>query len=386
MNSSLSNFLYEICSGKKKLCCFGTGQVAKTRGAFYAKWLGLEISCYCDNQLASGQRGRVYGKTCLSADALIRQKDRYACLVAIGLLHREEVGRQLDDAGFDDWIYIDDLSYLFAEDAFLRWYLGIDAFSTETPKPARDLLPKHAYEGNDRLVIYSCVTGGYDVPVAPIGQADATECVLVTDQPERDAAGWDRVIDIDTVLPSDIARDDFVLMNRYCKMHGSVLFPEARYSIYIDGKVHLKKDVRYYVDSISQAGFAMFKHWLVRDAYAESFVIASLGDYNDIVEDMKAQLRRYAKEGFPRQSFQLEGSVIARDHDSCMADKVMEDWFEEFRNGVRRDQLSIEYVLWKNGIGMKDFQTLPDEGNGDFEAGTHLHDKEQFGVERVQKI
>ena len=46
----------------------------------------------------------------------------------------------------------------------------------------------------------------------------------------------------------------------------------------------------------------------------------------------------------------LETCVIARKHNLDICKKVMNDWWNEFMHTPRRDQLSLTYVLYKNGI------------------------------------
>lgn len=47
-----------------------------------------------------------------------------------------------------------------------------------------------------------------------------------------------------------------------------------------------------------------------------------------------------------------ENNVIYRKHKDPRCIKVMEDWWYMVENYSRRDQLSLFYVLWKNGEQM----------------------------------
>lgn len=81
------------------------------------------------------------------------------------------------------------------------------------------------------------------------------------------------------------------------------------------------------------------------------------GDKDKIVE----QLSGYMEDGMPRNYGLISGGFLVRDHNNSIADKVMNEWYEEFLKGEKRDQLSFPYVAWKNGIAMEQL-TLLNEG------------------------
>ena len=134
-----------------------------------------------------------------------------------------------------------------------------------------------------------------------------------------------------------------------------------------------------HADYISEAGFTAFKNPLNSDAYVEGFVIGTLGDYDDIMPQLRRQLKKYALEGYPRTPYGLQGTFIARDHDNLLADEIMDDWFQEFKNGVRRDQLSATYVMWKHQVDFDTFICLPENRLfRDWESALHLGEKDKF--------
>lgn len=72
------------------------------------------------------------------------------------------------------------------------------------------------------------------------------------------------------------------------------------------------------------------------------------------------------EEGYPRQMGLTENNVIYRKHRDPRCIKVMEDWWYMVENYSRRDQLSLFYVLWKNGEQMTyllDFPIKSDKAN-----------------------
>ena len=61
-------------------------------------------------------------------------------------------------------------------------------------------------------------------------------------------------------------------------------------------------------------------------------------------------MERYQKEGYPRHNGLITGMVILRRHNEKDCIKVMEHWWTEIKYGSKRDQLSFNYVAWKNKL------------------------------------
>ena len=60
------------------------------------------------------------------------------------------------------------------------------------------------------------------------------------------------------------------------------------------------------------------------------------------------------KKGMPRHYGLNETNVIYRKHTESSIINLMESWWNCIRDISKRDQLSFSYVLWKNGIPVKD--------------------------------
>ena len=63
---------------------------------------------------------------------------------------------------------------------------------------------------------------------------------------------------------------------------------------------------------------------------------------------MYDQVKGYQDEGYPSHNGLITGMVILRRHNEEDCIKVMEDWWTEIKYGSKRDQLSFNYVAWKN--------------------------------------
>ena len=69
---------------------------------------------------------------------------------------------------------------------------------------------------------------------------------------------------------------------------------------------------------------------------------------------MKKQVERYKIEGYPENLGLSECTVILRRHTNQIKE-FNEAWWEEIKNGSRRDQLSFDYVARKMNLKVNYF-------------------------------
>lgn len=190
-----------------------------------------------------------------------------------------------------------------------------------------------------RLVVYTCITAGYD-EVRPVRHAEpGVRYVCFSDRPVDTASRWEG-----RPLPrTDL---DPVSANRYVKMHPHALFPEHERSIYIDGNFELGPGVRAFAEeALREHPLALFSHPERECLFAEAAKCAAIG-YGWIWSYAR-QLRRYRAEGMPARAGLYECGVLPRAHHAPPVQALMAAWWQEFRAGVRRDQISMPYLLWK---------------------------------------
>ena len=359
---------------------FGTGFSSRVRIKWFMDYFKIQPDCYCDNN--PDLWGKIlYGRPCVSPSELQESMGNHAVINAVGLAHQKEVATQLKDMGIVDWISAFDLMLPFKTDAFLQKWIGVDGIKKyERPaRPAQKVLSGKQYAKGNRIAVYTAIAGGYDKLPKYSCFPQNVDYYLLTDRPSEPFFKG-TVLDINRVVPSEVDRNDGTLMNRYCKLNADRIFPEYRYSVYIDGNLSVVKDISDYVEFISDVGFTTFQNLLHPDAYVEGFSVVTLGYGNDA--QIRNQLRRYALEGCPRTPFAIQGTVIARDHDNETANKIFSDWYLEFVNGARRDQIAIPYVMWKHNVDFDSFTRLPAERlRIDFKNEMHKGARERFHLE-----
>ena len=190
-------------------------------------------------------------------------------------------------------------------------------------------------------IIYTTIFGGYD---------DITKPTLPNN--------WDwKCFSEENSIPlytdnTRNAKKFKVLPHRYLQ--------DYEYSIFIDGNMYVVGNVDELVEKyLSDSNIAFFDHnknrMDPRDCiYDEYNAIMNLGkndpnqNFKDNPQVMYDQVKRYQDEGYPSHNGLITGMVILRRHNEKDCIRVMEDWWTEIKYGSKRDQLSFNYVAWKN--------------------------------------
>ncbi|WP_068539558.1 glycosyltransferase domain-containing protein [Olegusella massiliensis] len=210
--------------------------------------------------------------------------------------------------------------------------------------------------GTKKVVVYSCITGGYDIPLEPLMEVPQLDYVMFLSATDTlDSTKWDI-----RPIPTAIQKlGNNTLINRYIKLHPHELFEnDYDVAIYIDGNVQAISDLSYYADIIHpQAGIALHYHRTRSSIADEVIACSALGKGS--LPKMQAQVNAYRERGFPTDYGLLECNIIAVDLHSDLSKKLISEWWKEycyFDSG--RDQLALPYVLWKNNIPIERVATM----------------------------
>lgn len=216
------------------------------------------------------------------------------------------------------------------------------------------------YFSNEKIVVYTAIFGRYDKLLEPICHPDNVDYFIVTDQ------------EIDLTNSTWKKRDYSALIdklsglsssekNRYVKMHPQELFNEYNYSIYIDGNIQVITDLTEYIYDVGEYGLAAHLHSSRDCVYDECKAVVRMG--KESRKNIEAHIKHLTEEGFPHHYGLLECNVLVRRH--CeMCSKIMDEWWSEFCNYSKRDQISLPFVLYKNKISIHEIGTL---GNNVYE-------------------
>lgn len=213
----------------------------------------------------------------------------------------------------------------------------------------------------NKKVIYTAIFGGKDDLHEPLFLPAGFDFVCFTDNRDLHSKYWNiRVVE---PLFSDPVRNA-----RYYKIMAHKVLSEYNQSIWIDGNMIVKGDCNKLIKKyLSQYSFATYDHskqkrrfwkifWigdkkLARDCVYDEFkdLVSKTrrGFYMDNIEIMKNQIARYTQEGYPKHNGLAVTMVLLRNHHDTRVVELMDAWWIELKNGSRRDQLSLNYVVWK---------------------------------------
>lgn len=211
------------------------------------------------------------------------------------------------------------------------------------------------YFSNEHIVIYTAIFGKYDIPKTPVVVPDNCDFYLITDQEDLVVSTW-KTIRASELIP-DYDKLSNAERNRFCKMFPYKIFKDVRFSVYIDGNIKPITDLTEFVNHDYKYGLQFHAHKARRCVYDEIEACRILK--KSPINALNEYRSKLLNSGFPKKYGMVECNVIVRDHNNEEMKGIMEEWWEEFhRNEVKRDQLSIPYLLWKHGIRIDEVSHL----------------------------
>lgn len=211
------------------------------------------------------------------------------------------------------------------------------------------------YFTNDRIAVYTCVFGRYDSLQEPIIKPNNIDYYIITDQNVSRNSLW-KTIPWEQYCSNELSDAE---KNRFFKMHPECVFSKYKYSIYIDGNVKVISDLTPYVKLLGEVGIGFHYHNQRQCAYKELEAIKLA--YKVRKEDADGYKMYLQEKGFPEDYGLLECNVIVREHNNPICRKVMEEWWKQFLNRIKRDQVSLPFVLFSNNIKVDSVAVLGED-------------------------
>lgn len=185
------------------------------------------------------------------------------------------------------------------------------------------------------ITVYSCLTGGKDVPQSQ-PQEEGVRYVLFTDQ-EIEAPGWE-------VIPTKFHKSNRRTARKY-KVLSHKYFPEADYTIWIDANMKMEYSPSYYVKIYMDREFiACRPHPTWGCIYTEALKILQF-KYEE-PEIVKKWTEVLVKDDYPERRGLAETGFLVRKN--CKMLNTFENyWWACIEDYSQRDQLSFDYSHWK---------------------------------------
>lgn len=209
------------------------------------------------------------------------------------------------------------------------------------------------------LAVYTCVTGCYDVLLSPRQIEPKTDYICFTDQIKLRVPGWEI-----RILPPGLGSS--AQANRFAKMHPHILLPEYDSSIYIDGNIEIIGGLHSLLESSLKCNnMALYEHPVRDCVYLEAKECAAIG--YDWCWRIENQMNIYRRDRYPAFFGLFECGVIVRLHSENDVKELMEAWWLAYQNGIKRDQISLPYLAWRQGVQLKNIgKSDPRFGNKHF--------------------
>ncbi|SVB72361.1 uncharacterized protein METZ01_LOCUS225215 [marine metagenome] len=138
------------------------------------------------------------------------------------------------------------------------------------------------------------------------------------------------------------------------KLFPNLIFPNSEESLWVDATFSITGNLTEFFDEyIKDKPIIFFRHPLRDCVYKEAKICALLGKDEDAI--IKTQINDYKALGMPKKNGLVHGGIIFRKHHRQEISKLMEDWWVQINKYSIRDQLSLNFVAWMNGIELHYF-------------------------------
>lgn len=204
----------------------------------------------------------------------------------------------------------------------------------------------------DKICVYTCITGKYDKLIPITYQSKDIDYICFVDDITEyvEDVGWKIEKIPDNILNLGISNVKIQRLVKICPH----LFLDKKYktSLWIDANINPKTDLYNFIKHYDLKNTFMYtmSHFYRSCIYDEAVKV--IQTKKDLSENVFPQIERYRNKSYPENNGLKETGIILRKHfdDKCI--HLMTDWFIEIINGSHRDQLSLDYCLWKNNVNI----------------------------------
>lgn len=185
--------------------------------------------------------------------------------------------------------------------------------------------------------IYTVITNGYDTLKDPLMVTPGWEYIAYVDDASKYKSDiWDiREFHQSKSLSAS-------LNNRKKKIN--IPFKKEGIVIYIDGSMQIKRDLNSFLRKIGHKEISALAHHRRGCVYDEAQQVKKLNKAN--VKDVDRWINKIHSEGYPRYNGLNQCGLMVRNNTDKVRNMMSEWW--EYVKELPRDQLSFNYVMWKN--------------------------------------
>lgn len=194
------------------------------------------------------------------------------------------------------------------------------------------------------ICVYTCITGDYDEVKELSFREENIDYYLFTNNKNITSNTWKVVYIENDGL-------DNIRLARKIKVLGHDILKKYDITVWMDGASYIRKSIFAFIseycdfDKYSLVGFKHRERECIYDEALECVRVRK--EKKDIIQK---QMKRYNEENYPAHFGLIESTVLFRKNHDEKLKIVMEKWFNEICLYSYRDQLSFNYVAWKEKL------------------------------------
>lgn len=236
----------------------------------------------------------------------------------------------------------------------------------------------------NKYAVYTVIAGGYDNVLQPEVIDDRFDYILFSDTITSDVGVW-------SVRPITYVTDKLWLKARFPRLNPEIVLPEYDAWLYFDGNIQITSQFVYdRCVELANKGveWAGIKHQDRDSLFDELNAIIGLGWVHDY--EVLDWYRFLLREKYPNDNGMFETGIIFRLHTENVQ-KINEKWWWSLESfGIRRDQFSLMWAMWKSPSAKKAYFLSEDENawknSGAFVCGAHKPHKRMVEKSLWEKL
>lgn len=220
-----------------------------------------------------------------------------------------------------------------------------------------------------KTVCYTCITGNYDNLKHPYIISQNIDYICFTDNMQIQGGIWKLI-----PIPNELKYLNNVKKQRIIKICPHRYLKDYNISIWVDGNIQIKNDLNKFVAQYDLNENFLYTriHPFRNCIYDEAEACVKMN--KDTNFNIQQQIQKYKDDGYPAHIGMVETGILLRKHNNIKCQLLCNNWATELLKYSHRDQLSFNYVCWKNkyicGIMKNEFK-LNSDCNMYFEWSRH---------------
>ena len=195
-----------------------------------------------------------------------------------------------------------------------------------------------------KVVCYTSILGNYDSLKQPLVINPDIDYICFSDTSLAKKIGVWQI----RPVPDELKYLPIVKQQRIIKICPHRYLKEYDISIWVDGSIQVIGDLNKFIEQYDLDKNPIYTriHPIRKCIYAEAKACKNMNKDASIAIDK--QIKRYQDDGYPQNIGMVETGVMLRKHNNIKCILIDNAWASELLNGSHRDQLSFNYVCWKN--------------------------------------